>query len=66
MDCTIDGAKVWRKQGRKEAKNERTKQDSRGTSKHNGGEVRKNDVSGFRNDPVVSGFFDPRRELAGP
>ena len=63
IDCTIDGAKVWEKQGRKDAKNERRKQDSNETSKHNCGEVVKH-TSGFGgNDPAVSGFSDPQLPL---
>ena len=63
IDCTIDGAKVWEKQGRKDAKNERRKQDSNETSKHNGGEVTKHTSEFVGNDPAVSGFSDPQRQL---
>ena len=64
IECTMHGAKVWEKQGRKDAKNERRKQDSNETSKHNGGEVTKPTSEFVGNDPAVSGFSDPRRKLA--
>ena len=59
----MHGAKVWEKQGRKDAKNERRKQDSNETSKHNGGEGTKHTSEFVGNDPAVSGLSDQRRQL---